>query len=94
MTIPRKTNCLFALAFASSILASGVGKADDRKDEPSRGDAWVPVKRLVFTPDDIEGGTLAPEGVRIESIRRAEQSSLIELREGFEAELVKTMEDM
>jgi hypothetical protein len=57
-------------------------------------DGWVPVKHLAFTDEEIEGGVFTPDGERIETILRATHPSLIELREGFEAEIVKTMEDM
>ncbi len=57
-------------------------------------DAWVPVKHLRFTDEDVRGGLCGPEGERIEVVPRVWQPSLIELRAGFEAEVVKTMEDM
>jgi hypothetical protein len=57
-------------------------------------DGWVPVKHLTFTDDEIQGGVFTPYGERIEMVLRATHPSLIELREGFEAEVVKTMEDM
>jgi hypothetical protein len=58
------------------------------------GDDWVPVKHLSFTPEDVEGGLVGPEGELIEIVQRAAQPSLIEIRAGFEAEVVKTMENM
>jgi hypothetical protein len=51
------------------------------------------VKHLEFTAEDIEGGFLGPDGALIVSVNRAEHPSLIELRAGFEAEIVKTMEN-
>jgi len=79
------TACLFTAA-----AVPGTGARADNDDR----DAWVPVKHLEFTPDDIQGGLLGPEGEPIESVVRAVQPSLIELRKGFEVEIVKTMEDM
>jgi len=79
------TACLF-----SAVTAAEKGAAADNDD----GDGWVPVKHLEFTPDDIQGGLLGPQGERIEAVVRAVQPSLIELRKGFEAEIVKTMEDL
>jgi hypothetical protein len=79
---------------AAGLLAVNTSLAQGNNDKSSRGDGWVPVKRIEFTPDEIEGGVLAPDGTRIESIVRAAHPSLIELREGFEAEIVKMMEDM
>jgi hypothetical protein len=52
------------------------------------------VKHLEFTPEDVEGGLLGPEGELIEIVQRAVQPSLIEIRQGFEAEVVKTMENL
>ncbi len=56
-------------------------------------DGWVPVKHLEFSDEDIEGGWLGPDGELIISTERARQASLIEIRQGFEAELIKTMEN-
>ena len=88
-----KSHLLRVSILAAGLLAANTGLAQGNRGESS-GDDWVPVKRLEFTAEDIEGGTLAPDGTRIESIVRAEHPSLIELREGFEAEIVKMMEDM
>jgi hypothetical protein len=52
------------------------------------------VKHLEFTAEDVEGGLLGPDGTLILSVKRAEHRSLIEIREGFEAEIIKTMENM
>jgi hypothetical protein len=76
------------LLVAGPLLASsGVAQNDSNDD-------WGPVKHLTFSADDIEGDLFTPEGERIETVLRATHPSLIELREGFEAEIAKTMEDM
>ena len=75
-----------SLLFAGAAAAQGSTKPDD--------DGWVPVKHLAFTADDVEGGLLGPDGALILSVKRAEHQSLIEIREGFEAEIIKTMENM
>jgi hypothetical protein len=59
----------------------------------SDSEAWAPVKHLRFSDEDIQGGITDPDGVLIEAIAPATYSSLIEIRQGFEAELVKTMEN-
>ncbi len=82
------------LVLAAGLLAANTGHAQEEAEAPSGGDGWVPVKRLAFTDDEIKGGVFAPDGTRIESIVRAIHPSLIELRAGFEAEIVKMMEDM
>ena len=82
----------FALAV---LLSSGpAAAADGNASVGADGAEWVPVKHLTFTDDDVEGSTLSSDGQRIEAVTRAQHSSLIEIREGFEAEIVKTMEDM
>ncbi len=75
------TACLFAAPAALAQSANG-------------DDGWVPVKHLEFTADDIEGGVLGPDGELIQAVERSKHPSLIEIREGFEAEVVKTMENM
>jgi hypothetical protein len=85
---------LAALALSVSLLLAGAASANDSRASTSSDDDWVPVKHLEFTPDDIEGGLLGPEGERITGASRTEQPSLIEIRAGFEAEVVKTMENM
>jgi len=72
------------------------GPALAQQTGPFRSDSggWAPVKHLEFSPDDIEGGWLGPEGEQITSVPRTSHPSLIEIRTGFEAELVKTMEDL
>jgi hypothetical protein len=88
-------NChLFQIAMFTTCLSSAAVAGKGARADNDEGDGWVPVKHLEFTPDDIQGGLLGPEGERIETVLRAEQPSLIELRKGFEVEIVKTMEDM
>ena len=86
-------NRIRILVLVTGLLTANTGLAQE-EGKARGGDDWAPVKRLTFTADDIEGGTFAPDGTRIESIVQATHPSLIELREGFEAEIVKTMEDM
>jgi hypothetical protein len=78
------------VAFALTLFTGPAALAQGDRDV----DGWVPVKHLEFTPDDVEGGLLGPDGELIESVQRAPQPSLIEIRAGFEAEVVKTMENM
>jgi hypothetical protein len=85
---------LQSLAIAACLLSARGVSAQSAKGEITDGDGWVPVKHLTFTPEDVEGGLVGPEGEPIEVVRRAAQPSLIEIRAGFEAEVVKTMENM
>jgi hypothetical protein len=89
-TIRKYRFCAVALAvwlgWAGPLWAQGSKERGD--------DGWVPVKHLEFTDEDVEGGLLGPEGELIEVVQRAVQPSLIEIRQGFEAEVVKTMENM
>jgi hypothetical protein len=82
------------IAFSVALLSAGTAAAQSSAAAQSDDDGWVPVKHLEFSPDDIEGGLLGPSGEQITSVPRAEHPSLIEIREGFETELVKTMENM
>jgi hypothetical protein len=79
---------------AACLLTARGASAQGDKGDNSDGDGWVPVKHLEFTPEDVAGGLLGPEGELIEVVQRATQPSLIEIRQGFEAEVVKTMENM
>ena len=82
------------LVLAACLLSARGASAQSAKGEITDGDGWVPVKHLTFTPEDVEGGLVGPEGEPIEIVQRATQPSLIEIRQGFEAEVVKTMENM
>jgi hypothetical protein len=79
--LPTLAACLLG---APAVLAQGAN-ADD---------GWVPIKHLEFTAEDVEGGLMGPDGELIQVVERAKHPSLIEIREGFEAEVVKTMENM
>jgi hypothetical protein len=93
MTSKKRGNQIRALVLVGALLSATPGLAQENRGEPSS-DGWEPIKHLSFTDEEIEGGVFAPDGTRIESIVRVTHPSLIELREGFEAEIVKTMEDM
>jgi hypothetical protein len=101
MKTARVNRLLTALAFSASLLSAGSAtaqgaeaKSSAKSNAKSNNDIRVPVKHLEFTPDDIEGGVFGPEGELITSVPRAEHSSLIEIRAGFEVEVVKTMENL
>jgi hypothetical protein len=55
---------------------------------------FVPVQRFQFTDDEIQAGVTGPDGELIEHVPRARHSSLIELREHFLTEMMKTLEDL
>jgi hypothetical protein len=93
MTSKQRRNRIPALILAAGLLAASTGRAQGEGGERS-GDDWAPIKHLTFTDEEIKGGVFAPDGTRIESVAPAIHPSLIELRQGFEAEIVKTMEDM
>lgn len=76
------------------LLSANSALGQDKPDRSASGDGWALVKHLEFTADDIEGGIMAPDGTRIESIVRVDYPSLIEIRSGFEAEIVKMVEDL
>lgn len=98
MKRPITSHLLSLFALATCLLSAGPASAQDHRMAKADADPtltpWVPVRHLEFTPDDIEGGVTGPADEPITAIVRAAQPSLIELRSGFEAEIVKTMEDM
>ncbi len=53
----------------------------------------MPVQHLRFTDEDVRGGIMDSDGALIEVVQPATHSSLIEIRQGFEAEILKTMDD-
>jgi hypothetical protein len=79
-------------ALFTLLLPAGAALAQSTKIHSN--EDWVPVKHLEFTPDDVEGGLLGPEGEQIISVKRVQHSSLIEIRAGFEPEIVKMLEDL
>jgi hypothetical protein len=92
MKNPKHLLRVFVLVTA--LLAANTGLAQGTRDESASGEGWAPVQHLEFTPEEIEGGVFTPDGTRIESIVRAVHPSLIEIRAGFEAEIVKMVEDL
>lgn len=86
-----KTATMLLLVTFASLGTAAPANAQNASTSPD--DGWVPVKHLEFSDEDIEGGWLGPDGDLIVSTERARHASLIEIREGFEAELIKTMEN-
>ncbi len=86
-----KTTTLLLLVTCAT-LGTGTARAQSSTPQP-QDDGWVPVKHLEFSDEDIEGGYLGPDGELIVAADRAHHPSLIEIREGFEAEIIKTMEN-
>jgi len=86
----KSTTLLLLVAF-TGLGTSGAARAE--RDSNAQDDGWVPVKHLEFTDEDVEGGWLGPDGDLIITTERAHHASLIEIREGFEAEIIKTMEN-
>lgn len=88
-----KGHLVYALLLVACSLLANTGWAQGDTGRSDK-NGWVPVKHLTFTDDEIQGGVFTPDGERIETVLRATHPSLIELRGGFEAEIVKTMEDL
>ena len=93
MKTTRANRLLQIVALSTSLLSAGTTAAQASTDSKSEDEGWAPVKHLEFTAEDIEGGFLGPDGTLITSVNRAAHPSLIEIRAGFEAEIVKTMEN-
>ncbi len=83
-----------AFILAAGLLAANTSLAQGKADEPANADGWVPVKHLEFTAEDVEGGLLGPDGELIQVAPRVSHPSLIEIRAGFEAEIVKMTDDL
>lgn len=83
---------ILRLALLLATLAPAAARAEDAP-EASSSDGWVPVRHLRFSDEDIQGGTWGGDGELLQVVQPATHASLIEIRQGFEAELVKTMED-
>ena len=49
---------------------------------------------MVFGEDLVEGSVLGPDGEIIRMIPRVEEPSLIEIRQQFVPEMLKTLEDL
>ena len=50
--------------------------------------------RYDFDDDLVEGELMRPDGVLVDSIRKAKHSSLIKIRENFVPEMLKSAEDI
>ena len=90
MNTTKRFPLVHICALFTLLLPAGAALAQSAHNDED----WVPVKHLEFTPDDVEGGLLGPEGEHIISVKRAQHASLIELRQGFEPEIVKMLEDL
>jgi hypothetical protein len=51
------------------------------------------VQRFKFDDDEIVSDVLGPDDIRLMSIRKADQPSLIEIRQHFVPEMVKSLEE-
>jgi hypothetical protein len=92
----RNAHSTIGLSILAAVLAALTSMVSPARaeDVATSNDDWVPVKHLEFTDEDIAGGISAPDGTLIQSVPRATHCSLIEIREGFEPELVKMTEDL
>ena len=85
------TNLLKITALLGVFVSPAALAGDEAATSDSEG--WAPVKHLRFSDDDIQGGITGPDGDLLVSVPPATHASLIEIRQGFEAEIVKTMEN-
>jgi hypothetical protein len=92
-----KSKAVFSLlrygVLSMSLLRPGFALCEDSSDKPRNEIVWAPVKHLQFTDEDVEGGKLGADGELIAPVTPACQPTLIEIRKGFEAEILKTMEN-
>jgi hypothetical protein len=87
------------IAHPAAAAAEKTEKVDKRPEKASPGDVrqdvttYSPVQRFKFDDDEIVSDVLGPEDLRIMSTRPANQPSLIEIRQHFVPEMVKSLEE-
>jgi RNA polymerase sigma-70 factor (ECF subfamily) len=87
------------IAHPAAVAAEKTEKVDKRPEKASPGDVrqdvttYSPVQRFKFDDDEIVSDVLGPEDLRIMSTRPANQPSLIEIRQHFVPEMVKSLEE-
>jgi hypothetical protein len=91
---------VFAAAMATPAFAQGAAPAAASQSQPSATAAAPSAAQgpgpvhYDFEDDQVEGDLQRPDGELVESIRRAQQTSLIEIRRNFIPEIIKSMEDL
>jgi hypothetical protein len=87
------------IAHPAAVTADKTGKADKAVEKPAPADArqdvttYSAVQRFKFDDDEIVSDVLGPDDIRLMSIRKADQPSLIEIRQHFVPEMVKSLEE-
>jgi hypothetical protein len=74
------------------LLAAPAGAVPTRTKAPAT-EAPRPAVRYDFDDDLVEGGTLTPDGVIVDTLRPIKRSTMIKIRETFVPEMLKSAED-
>ena len=90
----KLTKLLLTAILGTSFVPNSLLAEEDTAPPTVTDGRFVPVQRFQFTDDEIETGVTGPDGELITQVPRAKHSSLIELREHFLTEMVKTLEDL
>ena len=100
-TAAPRTGCHFARTRVMAAASRPLAPAPDRAPTPrivvSPGpptDAPTPPQRLVFGEDLVEGSVVGPEGEIVRMMPPVQAPSLIEIRQHFVPEMLKTLEDL
>jgi hypothetical protein len=85
-----------ALAAPSTVLAQDKAAAPAAAAAPADGDNVQYKAKTVydFEDDTVEGDLQRPDGELVSSQKKAEHSSLIEIRKDFIPEMLKSLEDV
>jgi hypothetical protein len=70
------------------------GATQARAAEPEGSESTGAVRHFDFEDDQVEGTIQRPDGDLIDSLRKASQPSLIEIRRNFIPEIIKSLEDL
>ena len=83
-----------AMAQEAEGAAAGGGVAKPGAGGDDTGTTYKAKTVYDFEDDMVEGDLQRPDGEMIDSLRKTQHSSLIEIRPNFQAEMLKTLDDI
>jgi hypothetical protein len=87
------------IAHPAAVTAEKTEKSDKGAEKAAPAEArqdvttYSAVQRFKFDDDEIVSDVLGPDDLRVWSVRKAAQPSLIEIRQHFVPEMVKSLEE-
>jgi len=96
MKIRSAIHLALSLNFAA-VLVAGAASHALAQDKPAGGDDNTQYKAKTvydFDDDTVEGDLQRPDGELVNSLRKTQQASLIEIRKDFIPEMLKSLEDI